>query len=129
MKPLLALIGLGGVAVLASSCDLLGGGSSAPPSQPVIVTNNIPSGADSGTTILLTVAGISAFILLGVAIVMGMLWFSERRRRTAAEDAVVALTGRPMSQLALMVAAPMSTERLQALAVPFPASEPHKALR
>lgn len=130
MKFIYPVLGLGGIVLLAStaSCGLLGG-SQAPPSQPIIVTNNIPSGSDSGVTILLTVAGIAAFLLLAVAIVLGMMWFAERRRRTAAEDAVVALTGRPMSHLSLMVAAPISTERLQAMAVPFPVQEPHKELQ
>ena len=82
MKPLLALLGLGGVAVLASSCGLLSG-SSATPAQPVIVTNNIPSGSDSGTTVLLAVAGIAAFLLLAVSIVAVTAWANEKRRRTA----------------------------------------------
>lgn len=108
----------GVAAVLASACGLLGDGASAPPSQPVIITNNIPSGNDSGSLVLLTISGIAAFLLLGVAIVAGMLWFAERRRRVAAEDIVVALTGRPISQLSLTMAPPISVERLQAMATP-----------
>jgi hypothetical protein len=111
MKLRYAVLGLGGIVLLAatSSCGLLSG-----PAQPIVVTNNVPSGSDSGIAVLLAVAGFAAFLLLGVAIVMGMMWHSEKRRRTAAEDTVVALTGRPMSQLGLMMAAPMSTERFQA---------------
>lgn len=123
MKALFPILGIGGIALLAStaSCGLLSP-SQPPAAQPVIVTNNIPSGNDSGTTVLLTVAGIAAFLLLGVAIVAGMLWFSERRRRMAAEDTVIALlTGRPISQLALAMAPPISAERLQATATPIPA--------
>ena len=60
------LLGVGGVAVVAFSCGLLSGSQPAP-AQPVIVTNNIPSGGDSGTTILLTVAGGAAFLLLAAS--------------------------------------------------------------
>lgn len=127
MKPIKALAIVVGVGLAASACGLLS--PSQPQSAPpVIVTNNIPSGSDSGTTILLTVTGIAAFLLLAVSIVAGMAWWSERRRRMSAEDTVVALTGRPISQLALAMAPPMSAERLAAMAAPLPAVELRREL-
>lgn len=121
-----AVVGL--AAVLASACGLLS--PSQPQSAPpVIVTNNIPSGADSGTTILLTITGIAAFLLLAVSIVAVMAWFAERRRRTTAEDTVVALTGLPISQLALAMAPPMSVQRLHDIAAPTSAHELRKELQ
>lgn len=119
MKIIYPVLGIGGIALLAStaSCGLLGPTSSAPPAQPVIVTNNIPSGSDSGSLVLLAISGISAFALLGVCVVFGMLWFAERRRRMAAEDSIVLLTGQPISTLSLAMTPPISTERLRATAV------------
>lgn len=130
MKLIYPILGVGGVVALASlsSCGLLSG-SQPQAAPPVIVTNNIPSGSDGGTAILLTVAGIAAFLLLAVAIVAGMSWFAERRRRMAAEDAVVALTGRPISLLSLAMAPPISTERLQAMAAPLPGYDRQKELQ
>ncbi len=55
----------------------------AAPAQPVIVTNNVPSGADDGAMVLLSIAGVAAFLLLAVSIVAVMAWWSERRRESA----------------------------------------------
>lgn len=130
MKFIYPVLGLGGIVLLAStaSCGLLGS-SQAPPSQPIVISNNLPSGSDSGVTILLTVAGIAAFLLLAVAIVMGMMWHTEKRRRTAAEDAVAVLMGSPSrAQIALATAAPISTDRVYAMAAQLPVQNSRKEL-
>jgi hypothetical protein len=110
----------GGAYLALTGCDLLGSGGQAS-APPVVVTNNIvpPSGSE-GLMILTVVLVTAAFGLLAWAM-------NERRHRAAAEDAVIALTGRPISHLRLVMAAPTSTERLQAMAVSAQA-EPHREL-
>jgi hypothetical protein len=129
MRYIVGLLTAAGITVLVTACGVLSGPAPAPtPTQPIIINN--PSGNDSGTTVLLTVVGVAAFLLLAVAIVAGMGWANERRRRRTAEDTVVTLTGRPINQLALAMAPPISAERLHDMAVPFsPVAEQRKALR
>ncbi len=127
MRPLLALAGLIGLGLLAASC--MGSSQPAPAPAPPVIVNNMPPAADNGVTVLLAVVGVVAFLLLAGLVVALMSWASERRRRGAAEDAVVVLTGRPISQLALLLAPPISAERLHSMAAPFDTSEQLKALR
>jgi hypothetical protein len=118
MRFIYPVLGLGGIvlATSMSSCGLLGGSTPAP-TQPIIVTNNIPTSGDSGLTVLLTVAGIGAFLLL-IAAVAAVWWaLHERQHRGAAEQVVEALTGHPMRRLGLAAVPPISADRLQALAL------------
>lgn len=109
-KFLLLICVIIGVSVI-SACGLLGG-MNTPPQQPII--NNItPSGSDSGITILLTVAGISAFLLLGTLVLVASYAMYERRRRQDAEIAVETLTGQPIRQLRMIIRAPVSIEQLR----------------
>lgn len=117
MKRLLGTIfALVAVAVVLASCTGPFDSPPPPPAQPII--NNITPTGDNGTSILLAIAGIGAFLLFGIAIVLGIWGASEHRRRKDAENAVETLTGKPIGQLRMLVAAPISTERLQAMAFP-----------
>lgn len=108
-KLFLAVLAVLGISVI-SACGLLGG-MNTPPQQPII--NNItPNGSDSGLTILLTVVGISAFLLLGTLVLVASYAMYERRRRQDAEIAVETLTGQPIRQLRMIIRAPVSIEQL-----------------
>jgi hypothetical protein len=96
-------------ALLLTACGTDGPGAQ----QPVIV--NVPASNDSGTTVLLAVLGMVAFGLLAGLMVAAMSWLGERRRRLAAEDVVIALTGSSVRQLGLSAAAPVSVDRLREL--------------
>jgi H+/gluconate symporter-like permease len=121
-------LGIGVAALLAvsvPSCGLLSGSQPAPPA-PVIVTNNIPSGSDSGIMVLLTVAAGLAFLLAVGLVVAGMLWHNERKRRQSAEEVVRQMIPRVNPEaLSLAMAPPASVDRLQGFLVP----EQRKQLR
>lgn len=114
----LTVITLSGITLLGlSACGDLFEGSSPPPQQPII--NNItPSGSDSGLTVLLTVAGMGAFLLLGAVILITVWGLNERRKRCDAETALETLTGKSITQLRMLVATPVSAHRLKALMLP-----------
>lgn len=94
----------GGVPILlmgVAGCD------EAPPPATVIL--NTPP-ADGGPVVLLTVMVAAAFVLAAVAVICGWGWATERRARREADDArrdaeeaVIALTGRPLRGARLVV--------------------------
>ncbi len=96
-----------------------------PPAQTPPTINNITpiTGGDSGSglLVLLTVAGIVAFIGVIGAVVFGLLWGSERRLRGQYEDALSEYTGQPAGQLMaaaarqLRVSVPIATSERPAL--------------
>lgn len=95
------------VAVLGVS--LAGCLESPPPAPPPTVIVNTPP-ADGGPVVLLTVMIVAAFVLVGVAVVLGWGWASERRARREAEEArrdaeetVIALTGQPLRGARLVI--------------------------
>lgn len=124
MRFIYPILGVGGVVAVSSlaSCGLLSG-SQPQAAQPVIVTNNIPSGSDSGITVLLTITGIAAFMLLAAAIAAIAWALHERKYRKNAELVVEHAYGRPISQLGLAGLAPISPERLPTMAAPLPVYE------
>jgi heme/copper-type cytochrome/quinol oxidase subunit 2 len=96
---------VGLVAVLAVS---LAGCNEAPPPPPTVIVNTPP--ADGGPVVLLTVMIVAAFVLVGVAVVCGWGWASERRARREAdaarrdaEETVIALTGQPLRGALLVI--------------------------
>lgn len=123
MKAIKIGLGVGVAALLAisvPSCGLLSPSQPAPPA-PVIITNNLPSGSDSGIMVLLTVAGDLAFLLAVGLVVAGMSWHAERKRRQAAEDVVRELVkpqGLDRDRLSLHMAPPVSVAHLQGFLVP-----------
>ena len=90
---------LGGGTVFLAGCD------DAPSAAPTTVVVNTPP-ADGGQMVLLTVMVGAAFLALLAAGAFAWVWVQERRaRRDAevaqreAEDAVLALTGQPLSRV------------------------------
>ena len=131
MKLIFPVLGVGGIALLAStaSCGLLGAGSQPQAAQPVIVTNNIPSGSDSGIMVLLTVAGIGAFLLLGIAIALAFWGNNQKQRANNAEKAIARLTGREVDDhLRLAISEPISTQRIYSQATPLANAEARREL-
>jgi cbb3-type cytochrome oxidase subunit 3 len=97
-RAVLASAGVAGSAVFLAGCDDT-------PAQPTTVVVNTPP-ADGGQMVLLTVMVGAAFLAVISAGVLAWAWAQERRaRRDAenarreAEDAVLALTGRPMARV------------------------------
>jgi hypothetical protein len=91
---------VGGAAVFVAGCD------QAPAAAPTTVVVNTPP--DGGPVVLLTVMVGAAFLALIAAGVFAWSWAHERRaRRDAeqaqrqAEDAVLALTGKPLARVRL----------------------------
>lgn len=91
-------VGVTGSVVLLAGCDDA-------PAQPTTVVVNTPP-ADGGQIVLLTVMIGAVFLALIAAGVLAWMWAQERHARrdaeTArreAEDAVLALTGRPMARV------------------------------
>jgi heme/copper-type cytochrome/quinol oxidase subunit 2 len=86
----------------------LAGCNEAPPAPPTVIVNT--PAADGGPVVLLTVMVVVAFVLVGVAVVCGWGWASERRARREAEEArrdaeetVIALTGQPLRGARLVI--------------------------
>lgn len=87
----------GAVLVALAGCDN-------PQAPPTTVVVNTPP--DGGPVVLLTVMIAVAFLAVAAAVMCGWSWAQERRARRAsevalreAEDAVLALTGQPISQV------------------------------
>jgi hypothetical protein len=86
----------------------LAGCNEAPAPAPTVIVNT--PAADGGPVVLLTVMIVAAFVLVGVAVVCGWGWASERRARREAEEArrdaeetVIALTGQPLRGARLVI--------------------------
>jgi hypothetical protein len=94
---LIRLVAGCGVLLAVAGCD----DAAAPPTT--VVVNTPP---DGGPVVLLTVMIAVAFLAVGAAVVFAWNWAHERRARQGvevalreAEDAVLALTGQPISRV------------------------------
>jgi hypothetical protein len=97
------LAGLALVGFLLTGCD-------DQPATPTTVIVNTPP-ADAGLSVLLTIMIVAAFLGLIAAVVAGWGWACERRARLdaeraqrLAEDAVLALSGKPVEQVWVSIA-------------------------
>jgi hypothetical protein len=90
MRRLLPVLGACALLVLAACDD----GRPASQAAPTIIVQAPAS--DGGLSVLLTIALAGAFIGVIAAVVLGGFLLGERRRRKAADELVVELTGMPV---------------------------------